>query len=124
RKMLERFDLEVDTVMSAEEALGYLSYRQPAVIFLDHHMEGMDGLEALKIIKSNPGTALIPVIMYTSEQGDVYVGQARALGAIDILGKEVMRYANLEKVLGSLGITAKGVEEAPTGSEPVLTDAV
>lgn len=125
RKMLERFDLEVDTVLSAEEALGYLSYRQPAVIFLDHHMEGMDGLEALKIIKSNPGTALIPVIMYTSEQGDVYVGQARALGAIDILGKEVMKHANLEKVLGSLGITAKGENDAPVGTaEPVLTDVI
>jgi len=125
RKMLERFDLEVDTVLSAEEALGYLSYRQPAVIFLDHHMEGMDGLEALKIIKSNPGTALIPVIMYTSEQGDVYVGQARALGAIDILGKEVMKHANLEKVLGSLGISAKGADEAaPSAAEPVLTDVI
>lgn len=125
RKMLERFDLEVDTVLSAEEALGYLSYRQPAVIFLDHHMEGMDGLEALKIIKSNPGTALIPVIMYTSEQGDVYVGQARALGAIDIIGKEVMKHANLEKVLSSLGITIKGAEEVPPGMvEPVLTDVI
>jgi CheY-like chemotaxis protein len=125
RKMLERFDLEVDTVLSAEEALGYLSYRQPAVIFLDHHMEGMDGLEALKIIKSNPGTALIPVIMYTSEQGDVYVGQARALGAIDILGKEVMKHANLEKVLGSLGISVKGTDELSSGAvEPVLSDVV
>jgi CheY-like chemotaxis protein len=125
RKMLERFDLEVDTVLSAEEALGYLSYRQPAVIFLDHHMEGMDGLEALKIIKSNPGTALIPVIMYTSEQGDVYVGQARALGAIDILGKEVIKQASLEKVLSSLGIAARNAEENPTGAaEPVLTDVI
>jgi CheY-like chemotaxis protein len=110
RKMLERFDVEVDTVLSAEEALGYLSYRHPAAVFLDHHMEGMDGLEALKIIKSNPSTALIPVIMYTSEQGDVYVGQARALGAIDILGKGAMKHGNLEKVLGSLGIFARGPE--------------
>lgn len=115
RKMLEKFDLEVDTALSAEEALGYLSYRQPAVIFLDHHMEGMDGLEALKIIKSNPATALIPVIMYTSEKGDVYVGQARALGAIDILGKEVIKHASLEKVLGSLGISAPGDESMPRG---------
>lgn len=125
RKMLERFDLEVDTVLSAEEALGYLSYRQPAVIFLDHHMEGMDGLEALKIIKSNPATALIPVIMYTSEKGDVYVGQARALGAIDILGKEVMKHASLEKVLGSLGIGADGTTppteaEGNTNKRPAL----
>lgn len=125
RKMLERFDLEVDTVLSAEEALGYLSYRQPAVIFLDHHMEGMDGLEALKIIKSNPGTAVIPVIMYTSEQGDVYVGQARALGAIDILSKEVMKYANLEKVLASLGISEKGEEEpAKPAAESAASEVI
>lgn len=107
KKLLEHYDLQVDTAFSAEEAFGYLSYRHPAVVFMDHHMEGMDGLNALKVIKSNPDTALIPVIMYTSEQGDVYVGQARALGALDILGKEVMRQASLEKVLSSLGIGPK-----------------
>ncbi|WP_054113126.1 response regulator [Marinagarivorans algicola] len=106
RKMLEKFDVEIDTSNSAEEALGYLSYRQPAVIFLDHHMEGMSGLSALKIIKSNPATALIPVVMYTSEQGDVYVGQARALGALDIISKEVIQSSSIEKVLTSLGIAA------------------
>lgn len=114
-KMLAYFDLQVDTAFSAEEAFGYLSYRKPVVIFLDHHMEGMDGLAALKVIKSNPDTALIPVIMYTSEQGDVYVGQARALGAIDILGKEVIKQANLEKVLASLGIEPKAAEQPEDG---------
>lgn len=116
RKMLEKFDIEIDVTSSAEEALGYLSYRQPAVIFLDHHMEGMSGLSALKIIKSNPATALIPVVMYTSEQGDVYVGQARALGALDIISKEVIQHSSIEKVLSSLGIPAAGAKpaEAPT----------
>ena len=117
KKMLQRFEVDVDTVFSAEEALGYLSYKRPAAIFMDHHMEGMDGLEALKIIKSNPDTALIPVIMYTSEQGDVYVGQARALGALDIIGKEVIQHANIEKVLGSLGICAQGDDGAENSSQ-------
>lgn len=116
RKMLEKFDIEIDTSNSAEEALGYLSYRQPAVIFLDHHMEGMSGLSALKIIKSNPATALIPVVMYTSEQGDVYVGQARALGALDIISKEVIQYSSIEKVLSSLGISAKDDAKSSTVS--------
>jgi CheY-like chemotaxis protein len=119
RKMLERFDIEIDTSSSAEEALGYLSYRQPSVIFLDHHMEGMSGLSALRIIKSNPATALIPVVMYTSEQGDVYVGQARALGALDIISKEVIQHSSIEKVLSSLGIATLG-EESET-SETVST---
>lgn len=127
RKMLEKFDIEIDTSNSAEEALGYLSYRQPAVIFLDHHMEGMSGLSALKIIKSNPATALIPVVMYTSEQGDVYVGQARALGALDIISKEVIQHSSIEKVLSSLGISGKDTagekssSKAETSPEPKKT---
>lgn len=121
RKMLERFDVDVDTVNSAEEALGYLSYRQPSVIFLDHHMEGMDGLAALKIIKANPGTALIPVIMYTSEQGDVYVGQARALGALDIISKEVIKQVDLEKLMGSLNIYLIGAEPPEDEQTPHAT---
>ncbi len=104
RKMLERYDLEVDFAMSAEEALGYLSYRMPAVIFMDHHMEGMDGFEALKIIKANPNTAMIPVVMYTAQKGDVYVGQARALGALDILSKETFKPSNLDSLMVRLGV--------------------
>lgn len=111
-KMMSRYDLTVDVAFSAEEALGYLSYRMPVVIFMDHHMEGMDGFEALKIIKANPTTATIPVIMYTAQKGDVYVGQARALGALDILTKEVIKPSNLERVLSSLKIYPKDKFEA------------
>lgn len=104
KRMLENFDLTIDIVSSAEEALAFLSYNHPAVIFLDHHMTGMSGMDALKTIKANPGTALIPVIMYTSEQDDLFVGQAIALGALDILSKGTMQPSNLERVLKSLNI--------------------
>ncbi|MAK92274.1 MAG: response regulator [Oleibacter sp.] len=105
KRMLARYDLEAECVSSAQEALDYLEHKSaPAVIFLDHHMEDMDGFEALKIIKANPATATIPVIMYTAQQGDVYVGQARALGALDILSKGNMKPHQLGAVLHSLGI--------------------
>lgn len=119
RKMLERYDLEVDFAMSAEEALGYLSYRMPAVIFMDHHMEGMDGFEALKIIKANPNTAMIPVVMYTAQKGDVYVGQARALGALDILSKETFKPSNLDSLMVRLGIQPAN---KPTAAEKAKVD--
>jgi len=121
KKMLARYELIVDIAFSAEEALGYLSYRMPAVIFMDHHMEGMDGFEALKIIKANPNTAMIPVIMYTAQKGDVYVGQARALGALDILSKEVIKPASIERVLSSLRITPtdNAAIEADSQAKPV-----
>ncbi len=108
RKMLDRYELGVDTANSAEEALNYLSYKVPSVIFMDHLMTGMDGFEALKIIKSNARTAMIPIIMYTSKSGDVYVGQARALGAIDVLSKDVIEASSLDKVLQGVNISLKG----------------
>ena len=111
RKMLERYNLDVEIAFSAEEALGLLGYKDVDVLFLDHHMEGMDGLEALKIIKANPGTAMVPVIMYTAESGDVYVSQARALGAIDILSKDIMEESSIENVLAGLGVLPKEIGE-------------
>ena len=80
-KLLAERDVDSDSVNSAEDALDYLRSKKPDVIFLDHNMPGMDGLETVKIIKSNPETATIPVLMYTTEEGEVYLGQARALGA-------------------------------------------
>jgi CheY-like chemotaxis protein len=56
---------------------------------MDHHMPGMDGLEAVAAIKRNPRTATIPVMMYTTRAGEVYVSQARALGAVGVLPKQV-----------------------------------
>jgi CheY-like chemotaxis protein len=104
RKMLARYELDVDCVASAEEALSYLARRRPAVVFMDHLMKGMDGFEALRVIKSNPDTATVPVVMYTSKSGDLYVGQARALGAIDVLSKDVMEDSSLDKVLAAVKI--------------------
>lgn len=104
RKMLARYELEVDCVASAEEALSYLAHKRPTVVFMDHLMKGMDGFEALRVIKSNPDTATVPVIMYTSKSGDLYVGQARALGAIDVLSKDVIEPSSLDKVLAAVKI--------------------
>ena len=111
KRMLNRYDLEVDTALSAEDALSYLAYKLPDVVFMDHLMKGMDGFEAVKIIKSNPDTAMIPIIMYTSKSGDVYLGQARALGAIDVLSKDEIEPSDLDKVLNQLNIVPKSAAE-------------
>jgi CheY-like chemotaxis protein len=101
--MLERQGLDVDTLESAQEALQYLVEKAPDVIFMDHMMPGMDGFQAVEAIKNNPATATIPIMMFTSKGGDLYLGQARALGAIGILPKEVQP-AELYQVLNNLGL--------------------
>src|SRR5882757_6002394 len=87
-RILERYDLQVDGAGSAEEAIEYLHNQHPDVIFMDHLMPGMDGFQALSAIKNNPRTAAIPVMMYTSQEGALYLDQARALGAVGVLPKQ------------------------------------
>ena len=88
-RILERYQLQVDNAASAEEALDYLTRACPDVIFMDHLMPGMDGFQALTAIKNDPRTATIPVMMYTSQEGELYLSQARALGAIGVLPKQI-----------------------------------
>ena len=100
-RMLEKYDIEVDLAESAEQAIEYLKHDRPDAIFMDHLMPGMDGLQAVKAIKGNPQTAMIPIMMYTSQEGELYVGQARALGAMGVLPKQV-RPVDVSKVLYEL----------------------
>jgi len=115
KKMLETHQLAVDTVESAEDALSYLSGNRPDVIFMDHLMPGMDGFEAVVAIKNNPDTATIPIMMYTSQEGEVYVGQARALGAVGVLPKQV-EPVEVSKVLQSLRVIAPKDESRRSGT--------
>src|SRR5690606_14955137 len=104
KKMLRSYDLHIDTVDSGEAALLHLATHVPDVIFMDHLMPGMDGFRALQIIKSHPETAMIPVVMYTSRSGDVYTGQARALGALDVISKDTINSVELSKVMHTIHI--------------------
>jgi CheY-like chemotaxis protein len=87
RKFLESFGYHVDTAESAEDAYIYLRKKLPDVLFLDHIMPGTDGFDAIKAIKQNTLTAGLPVVLCSSNEGDDFLRQARACGAIDILQK-------------------------------------
>src|SRR5581483_9161231 len=66
----------------------------------------------LQAIKNNPRTATIPIMMYTSQEGELYLSQARALGAIGVLPKQI-KHADLSKALDQLKLLG----------EPKLTSA-
>lgn len=124
KRMLQKYDFMIDVASSAEEALGYLSYNHPAVIFLDHQMTGMTGMDALKTIKANPHTALIPVVMYTSQNDDLFVSQAIALGAQGILSKSALQPSNLQEVLARLNFRMVGDGAAQAATEGETEAAV
>ncbi len=95
-KMLSRYGLSSDKVSSGEECLNYLATQRPDVIFMDHMMPGMDGFEAVKAIKRQSRLVAIPIVMHTSKGGEMYIGQARALGAVGVLEKPASEQALVE----------------------------
>jgi CheY-like chemotaxis protein len=123
-RVLERYDLQVDSAASAEEAIEYLIRLRPDVIFLDHLMPGMDGFQALTAIKNDPRTATIPVMMYTSQEGELYLSQARALGAMGVLPKQT-RPADVSRALEQLRLLGehRPESEIATVRVPSLRDA-
>lgn len=116
-KMLSKHQIEVAAVESGEEALDYLQLNKPDVIFMDHMMPGMDGFAAVKAIKSNPASASIPIVMHTTKQGDIYLGQAKALGAMDILAKP----AQDQELIAVIKRVEEGAKPKPS-ADPLLPD--
>ncbi len=105
-RLLQDQQFEVDAAETAEQAIDYLARTRPDVIFIDHLMPGMDGFQAVQAIKGNPRTAMIPILMYTSQEGELYLGQARALGAMGVLSKSAAP-ADVRRVLQQLQLVAQ-----------------
>ena len=117
-RILERHEITVDAAESAEAAIDYLTRNRPDVIFMDHMMPGMDGFQAVQSIKNNPRTAAIPILMYTSQEGDLYLGQARALGAEGVLPKQI-KQDDVTKMLYQLRL----VSDRRTRDQTTFTSA-
>lgn len=60
---------KVMTVGNGEEALKEIGERLPDLIVTDIRMEGIDGLELLRRVKSNMSTQHIPVILFSTANG-------------------------------------------------------
>lgn len=87
-RLVQKNGLEVNMVESGEEAISYLANNPlPDVIFMDHMMPGMDGLQTTREITNNVLTRHIPILMYTSKEGEAYEAEVRESGAYGMLGK-------------------------------------
>ncbi|NKN33602.1 response regulator [Marichromatium bheemlicum] len=89
RLQLQRHDVEVETADSAEAAFEILERELPDAILMDHMMPGLNGFEALEILKQNPRTASIPVVMCSSHEEADFVETARRKGVLGVLPKSV-----------------------------------
>ena len=78
-------------VASGEEALAAIAQHAPDLILLDVMMPGTDGYEVANILKTNPDTANIPIIMVTAHTSRSARLVGLNLGADEFLTKPVDR---------------------------------
>ncbi len=97
-KMIEEDGFKVFTEVSGEAALKFLENETPDIILLDIVMQGMDGFETCKQIKSNPLTKDIPVIFLTAKSGSEDILRGFHLGGVDYVTKSF----NSEEVLSRI----------------------
>ncbi|MBN1424132.1 response regulator [Candidatus Fermentibacteria bacterium] len=87
RYNLEKEGYHVVAVAAAEDGLRRVRTEPPDVVILDLMLPGMDGLEFCRVLRKDPATDGIPIIMLTAkgEEADIVTGLE--LGADDYVTK-------------------------------------
>ena len=84
---LSREGFAVTAAASGEEAVKAITRKVPDLVLLDLMLPGLDGLEVCRILKKDPKTAGVPIVMVTAkgEESDIVAGLE--LGADDYIAK-------------------------------------
>jgi CheY-like chemotaxis protein len=80
--MVGSFGYEAVGAVSSAEALQKASAERPDLILLDIVMPGTDGLATLSLLKGDPRTREIPVLMISSKRGGEDIEAAFEKGAV------------------------------------------
>ena len=95
-RLLKQFNLDVDTASNGQECIDLVKTGSYDMIFLDHLMPGMDGVEAVHILRENGSEMPIIALTANSYSGsrEKYIEE----GFTDYLPKP-FQYKDLNKVL-------------------------
>lgn len=105
RETLEGLGHAVAVEHRGEDGLARLSKQRFDLVFLDHRMPGMDGLQTLAAMKATL-PRLPPVVVLTAHAGSAGTIEAMRLGALDHLTKPVSRDGVIEVVRRALAASA------------------
>jgi len=78
---------------------------RPSIIVLDRIMPGPEGVAVLQMLKTNPVTREIPVVMLTSKRRAMEIKEARSAGAADYIVKPFRPEHVVSTCMQELGLT-------------------
>ncbi len=98
QNIFARYGMKVTTADSGSEAVELCRENSFDIVFMDHMMPGMDGVEALKRIRSNKNYAEIPVVALTANAVSTARETFLAAGFDGFVSKPI-ELIDLERVL-------------------------
>lgn len=86
-RRLSRRGYDVVTASNGAEALAAVAAGAPQAVVIDWLMPSMSGSQVCEALKSDPGTASIPIILLTAKAADADLAEGLASGADAYLTK-------------------------------------
>jgi DNA-binding NarL/FixJ family response regulator len=103
---------------NGREAVDLACSTRPDLVLMDIRMPVLDGLEATRLIASDPALAGVRVLVLTTFENDEYVAEALRAGASGFLGKG----ADPEDLLRAIRTVASGEALlSPTATRSLIT---
>ena len=108
RDVIKPEGFEVRICPDGKTGLKTVPEDKPDLVILDVHLPDMDGHEVCRVLKSDPRTKRIPVLMLTGEARDID-SRVRGLeiGAEDYLFKPISGKVLVSRINSILNITSK-----------------
>jgi signal transduction histidine kinase/BarA-like signal transduction histidine kinase len=101
-RLLDRQGCQVVTAEDGPGALAALASAEFDVVLMDVHMPVMDGLEATRQIRAQPGRGRLPIIAVSASAASEDIESCRQAGMNDFLAKPVTRDRVVETLLRHL----------------------
>ena len=102
RKFLQQSGYLTLEAGDAEKGVELARSERPDMIFLDIVLPGMNGFAALRLLRREPGTREIPVVMISGNEQATEQFYAQRIGADDFMKKPFSRaevFARIERLL-------------------------
>ena len=84
------------------DALQYIEATPIDLLILDVMMPGMDGMEVLRRVRSDPKTSALPVVMFSAVADRNFIDEARRKGATDYWIKASFDFGELKDRIETL----------------------
>jgi len=87
QRLFNEEGFEIAILESGQECRQKALDEKPDIILLDVMMPNVNGFEALDILRSDPETKKIPIVMFTNLSGSHYADEALRRGAVKFIVK-------------------------------------